>query len=151
MRLLIESEQSSSTSEPPPSLNHQDNVKIQSKYAHLVDKTCQFLLEYIAENHSLEELASMMFTNRNTLSKAFNQELNCSVFRWLRLQRMEQAKKFLKETHCSIQEISALVGYEEPANFSTTFRSICGISPKKYRNYVLSKEQSEDSKGKEVF
>jgi len=111
-----------------------------SKYAALVDKTCQFLMDNLAKTYSLNQLASLMLSNRNTLSRAFKQELGISVFAWLRLQRMEYAKKLLEKTGYSIQEISALVGYGEPANFATTFRSIYNISPSKYRQLCFKKK-----------
>jgi len=141
---LIKLEQLNAASIPTQitAFSHQNKLVKLNKYAALVDKTCQFLMDNLAENYSLNELSALMLSNRNTLSKAFKQELGISAFAWLRFQRMKKAKMLLAQTHYSIQEISALVGYEDPANFSTAFRSMYDISPNQYRQWCI-KQKSE--------
>ncbi len=38
----------------------------------------------------------------------------------------------MKETDCSIQEISTSVGFEDPFYFSRAFKEVKGVSPRQY-------------------
>jgi AraC-like DNA-binding protein len=101
--------------------------------AHLVEKTCCYLLENISQQQSLYELARIMGTNRNKLSFCFKKTLGVSVFSWLREARMKKSIVLLKSTSLSIQSICLEVGYNDAANFSTAFKNFFGIPPKEYR------------------
>ncbi len=107
----------------------------------LVEKTCQFLKESIQEKHSIESLARVMCSNRNTLNQVFKQKLGCTVFHWLRIQRLYIAKKKLRTTQLTIQEICESIGYENPANFATTFRRINGCTPSECRENFDSPQE----------
>lgn len=114
-----------------------------SKKTQLVEKTCQYLLKNIEKNPSIEKLAALMCSNRNSLTKAFKKELGATVFKWLRLQRMKKATYLLETTELSIQEISLSVGYEDPANFATSYRVVNNISPREYRKKMQISKQLE--------
>lgn len=99
----------------------------------LVERTCNYLLLHLAQPLTISSISKAMHTNRNSLSKAFKQELNIGVSEWLRKQRMEKAKQLLVSTNLSIQEISAQLGYPVQANFSTTFKNQFKQSPRQIR------------------
>lgn len=99
----------------------------------LVQKTCRYLLGHLAVNHTLENLAQKMATNRNMLAVSFRKVLGLGVFAWLREQRMKKAKVLLKSTDMSIQQICFEVGYNDPANFSTAFKGCFKLAPSQYR------------------
>ena len=54
---------------------------------------------------------------------------------------MNKAAEFLKHTTMQIGEISKLVGYPNPLNFSRSFKKIFGVSPQHWReeNQLLHK------------
>ena len=107
----------------------------------LVQKTCRYLLAHLTVNHTLESLAQNMATNRNMLASSFRKVLGRGVFAWLREQRMNKAKVLLKSTDMSIQQICFEVGYTDPANFSTAFKSFFKLAPLKYRKHENRKQQ----------
>ena len=45
---------------------------------------------------------------------------------------MERACALLADTGCSVQEVSASVGFEDPFYFSRAFKDVKGISPRQY-------------------
>jgi AraC-like DNA-binding protein len=47
---------------------------------------------------------------------------------------MNKAAEYLKNTSRSILDIGRLLGYENPSNFSRTFKEVYGMLPKEYRN-----------------
>jgi AraC-like DNA-binding protein len=100
----------------------------------LVQDTCDYLLANLPQDHALDSLASQMATNRNTLSTSFKNVMGTSVFAWLRVQRMKKAQALLKTTKMSIQHICYEVGYHNPANFSTSFKTTFNLSPQEFRN-----------------
>jgi len=88
-----------------------------------------------------------MATNRNTLSQSFKKVIGISVFAWLRIQRMKQAEILLRTTNKTIQQISFEVGYNDPANFSTSYRQLFKISPQQFRKNALIKISNDVTKG----
>lgn len=102
----------------------------------LVTTTCAFLLKDISVHHDLDYLARLIGTNRNSLARAFKHVIGKGVYAWLREQRMIAATEFLTATDLSIQEISFNVGYEDPGNFSTSFKHLYGVSPRTYRQLM---------------
>ncbi|WP_337880257.1 AraC family transcriptional regulator [Rheinheimera sp.] len=104
-----------------------------SKQQELVDKTCRYIRQHLHLPLTLDSISKAMNTNRNSLAKAFKQELNTGVSAWLRQQRMEKARQLLMETSLSIQEISLRLGYPSQANFSASFKSVFQQSPLRVR------------------
>ncbi|MCU4389705.1 AraC family transcriptional regulator [Acinetobacter courvalinii] len=58
--------------------------------------------------------------------------------------RFNQAKKLLQQPQYSIQDVAALVGYEEATNFIRAFKKVLGQTPSQYRKSYLSKADSSD-------
>ena len=108
----------------------------------LINHTCQFLLENLSFNQGLEKLSRLMGTNRNTLSEAFRAEFGKGAIGWLREQRLRTAAGLIVGTDKSIDEISYSVGYENPNNFSTSFRKEFNLSPRQYRRKMRRSKKS---------
>lgn len=47
--------------------------------------------------------------------------------------RMENARRYLRDTTISVAEIGSMVGYETPEHFIRTFKKITGKTPREYR------------------
>ena len=103
------------------------------KESDLVNLACNYLLNNMPDYKSIDDLCCLLGTNRNTLAIAFKKTLGIGAYSWLRNARIVKARKLLKLSDINIQSICFEVGYENAANFSTTFKSIIGVSPKKYR------------------
>jgi AraC-type DNA-binding domain-containing proteins len=107
--------------------------KIRESEGVLVEKTCQFLNCRIGEKFFLDDIALAMGTNRSKLAACFKRVLSIGVFEWIRKQRMLKAKSLLLNSDMSIQIIGFEVGYENCANFSTTYKKYFGMSPRQQR------------------
>jgi len=112
-------------------------LEIGDRDTDLVRKACHYLSVNVAENYSLDKLASTMVTNRNSLSQAFKKVMGQGVFSWLRQERMQKAEHLLTTTDLTIQQICFEVGYHVPANFSTTFKRYFSMSPQQYRRKMM--------------
>jgi AraC-like DNA-binding protein len=109
-----------------PSIKNQDSA--------LIQKTCRYLKKNICSKLVLNDIATLMGSNRSKLAGTFKRMLGVGVFEWLRKQRMLKAKSLLIHSDLSIQEIGFEVGHENSANFSSAYKKQFKISPRQQRN-----------------
>ena len=82
---------------------------------------------------SIEAVAEQMHMSSSTLRRRLKEE--GSNYRALLDEiRFELAREYLGETRLPLEEISDLLGYTEPGNFSHAFRRWCGESPRAWRS-----------------
>jgi AraC-like DNA-binding protein len=103
----------------------------------LVKKTCRYLQRNMSHKHMLDNISKNMGTNRSKLAASFKNTLGIGVFEFLRKIRMEKAKFLLVTADSPIQQVAFDVGYENSANFSTTYKKHYGLSPREQRNLYL--------------
>ena len=83
---------------------------------------------------SLVELAKQLGFSSNYLSMLIKKELGKSFQEYVTEQRIQMAKRLLLSTDMKIYEIAEAVGIEDMNYFSYRFKSIVGVTPKKFRN-----------------
>jgi YesN/AraC family two-component response regulator len=93
--------------------------------------------QYIRENYSsdlnMAVVSNYVSMNYSFFSYSFKQHTGYSFVNYLKMIRMNEAKKLLTETDMKIVEISTCVGYENEKHFMKTFKSLMGVSPGEYR------------------
>ena len=85
---------------------------------------------------SLKQIAERLSVSSSYLSAQFKTEVGMTVTEYIRTKRMEEALKLLHTTDESIEEISFLVGIEDPSYFSKQFKQHTGMSPQQYQKMV---------------
>ena len=63
----------------------------------------------------------------------FTKEMGCSPRQHIIDIRMQKAKKMLRNSDLSINEIARYAGYENPLYFTSSFHRVTGLSPTAYR------------------
>jgi len=112
-----------------------DTVNIAlSDHQVIVNKACDIFTRNSDKAITLNGLASMVATNRNTLTKAFREITGVPPMTWLREFRLRRAAELISNTDISIQNIALDVGCVNQAHFSTIFKKYYNLSPKEYRN-----------------
>jgi len=101
---------------------------------------------FIERNHdkklTLEDVAHEVCLSPKYLSRLFK-ETTGHGFNDYKLQlRIERAKKLLSETGDNIEEISHKLGYENPESFIRIFREHTGMSPRQFRDELLTAKRS---------
>ena len=101
-------------------------------------------LEFIEHNFqndiSVEDIADVCGLNRSYFGKIFKEAVGKSPQEFLLSYRMVKATELLKLTKLSVGNISSAVGYDNQLHFSRAFKSIYGVSPKKWRTeQILNK------------
>ncbi|WP_171172956.1 AraC family transcriptional regulator [Ruegeria sp. HKCCD8929] len=99
----------------------------------LVDTTCTFLTKRLGFSKGIDALAHEVGSNRNTLTRRFNNEFGVGPMAWFRRHRLTLAAGLIVESRRSIQDIAFAIGYEDANNFSTAFKRAFNTSPKDYR------------------
>lgn len=113
--------------------NHRQTFSVQP---HDVEKIhhARFLLEqHIDAPCSLADLARQVQLNDFKLKKGFKEIFGTTVFGYLRDLRMQEARRMLRHTSKSINEIADYCGYEYVQHFSTAFKKKYGLTPSKLR------------------
>lgn len=95
---------------------------------------------YLRPEVNIEEMAQHLKIGRSTLSNYINKEENMTFHEWMNTQRIEEAKRiFIEQPTQSIAQVSDLVGFTEPSNFSRQFKLITHLTPSEWKQKQLSK------------
>ncbi len=105
------------------------------KYRNLEDMevAVHYFNEFFMRDISIEEYASLQHMSVSWFIRSFKQYMGLTPMQYITSIRINKAKELLKNTNCSIQEVSTLSGYENPLYFSRIFRKYTGFSPSRYR------------------
>lgn len=122
------------------------NISIDSKqgeqalvawHGNFTDRVFTALLPYVKEqNLSLDQAAKLLKLSARTLQRKLNDER--TSFRHIKDNLVfTVAIEMMEEGH-SLTHISSQLGFADLAHFSRSFKRICGLTPKVYRNTILS-------------
>ena len=97
------------------------------------------IVAYIAENYenytlSLNMLSEHLGMNYHYLSRVFAKYMGMSFSEYVSMLRLEKAKKLLKESDATIDEIAKQVGFCEGTSLIRGFKKHFDITPGKYRD-----------------
>lgn len=100
----------------------------------VVEQIRFYLEQHYQEEIGLAELGGEFFLAPGYMTKRFKEKLGMTIPQYLENYRIEKAKEYLSMTECSISEIARIVGYSDANYFARSFRKICGLSPREFRN-----------------
>lgn len=93
----------------------------------------QWLGEHFAQDTAITGAVEACGIPERTLKRRFKAATGSTLMNYVQNLRIEEAKRLLETGIESIDEISAAVGYENPAFFRRLFRRYCGLAPGQYR------------------
>lgn len=88
---------------------------------------------YWNPNWNLSACAEMLHINKSTLSRKFAQSTGKTFRDSLHEIRIREAKRLLKETKASFDEVARLTGYTHQTYFNAKFKAATGQTPSSYR------------------
>jgi AraC family transcriptional regulator, transcriptional activator of the genes for pyochelin and ferripyochelin receptors len=110
--------------------------KINSKDVDILHEVKNYLSQNYLDTLSLFDLSRRFMLNEFKLKYGFKKLFGMAVMQFVNEKRLEHSQKLLKETDKTIVEISQIIGYEHPGNFSSSFKKKFGYSPLFYKNKV---------------
>ncbi|MCQ4085327.1 response regulator [Saccharibacillus sp. JS10] len=97
------------------------------------------IMRYIEENCSqatLEGSALAVRMNPTYVSKYFKQKTGINFSEYLNDIRMQRAAEMLERSDCRTYEVSEAVGYQNPKNFTRSFKRRYGKTPREFRQQL---------------
>ena len=95
------------------------------------------VMEYVRVNYNrkitLDDISRYVNFSKAYLSSLFKEETGENISQYINRVRVERAKRFLAEDVISIVEVANRTGFEDQSYFTKVFKSVTGLSPKKYR------------------
>lgn len=111
-------------------LKHIDKPAVLAKLDALMKKDKLYTLETL----NLTLLAEQLELSQHQLSELINTEFQQGFSRYIRQQRIDEAKKqLLADPNASVLSIGLSVGFSTQSNFYAAFRDIVGMAPGQYR------------------
>ena len=93
----------------------------------------EWMLDHIAEDHTITELARRAAMSDRTFARRFVAETGTTPHRWLVGQRVLHAQRLLEETDLGIDAVAARCGFGSGALLRHHFRNVVGVSPGDFR------------------
>lgn len=103
-----------------------------------VDNAILYMREHINENIALGDLSRHYNYSVSRFSNLFKQKTGYAPIDYFLQMKMQKACQQLDFSNHSIKEIAFGMGFDDPYYFSKRFRTIIGVSPKKYRQLKKS-------------
>jgi len=103
-------------------------------HADSVVRNCEdWLAEHYQERTVIQRVVEQSNVPERTLKRRFKIATGSSLIEHLQNLRVEQAKHLLEAKELPVDEISFVVGYEDPSFFRRLFKRLTGLTPSQYR------------------
>jgi AraC-like DNA-binding protein len=100
----------------------------------LLGKVEAYLQERLAENPTLDELATLADMSTYEFAKRFKVATGLSPYQYVLLQRLERSLELLEATRLPLAEVAYSVGFSSQAHMNSVFKERFGYTPRAYRN-----------------
>jgi len=111
---------------------------VESENPDCVDSAILYMQEHIDENISLNELSRHYNYSVSRFSNLFRHKTGYAPIDYFLQMKMQKACQQLDFSNDSIKAIAFGMGFDDPYYFSKRFKTIIGVSPKKYRSMKKS-------------
>ena len=94
---------------------------------------CQWALEHLDEDLSVERLASVAHMSRRSFVRNFRASTGSAPATWVRSRRLDEARRLLETTNLSIDRIAAACGFGSAVTLRQNFAASFASTPTSYR------------------
>lgn len=115
-------------------MQNADSANILKQVNRITPELLQYIEEKCFEKITLQELAQKCFYSPTYFSRIFKDYYGKSLTEFINNKRIQEAARLIKETNCSIEEISHIVGYHDRKQFYKIFKEYMGVNPSSLRN-----------------
>lgn len=104
-----------------------------AKKSQMIKDITAFVRAHVTEDIDLNYVAEMFGKTPGYIGMLFRRENGLGFNEFVTSERIELAKKLLKDSSVSVQKVGEKCGYYNPKYFSIVFKKAEGISPKAYQ------------------
>lgn len=119
------------------SLKHYSSVlhlHVVDDNAPMIEAAAAYIRKNITSRLTLDEVANQVHLSKTYFAALFKEYMGVNFRDYVLEQKIEYAKKLLKETDITVANLSALLGYEEYRSFNRAFKKATGKSPSDYHH-----------------
>jgi len=98
-----------------------------------LQRVFEHVREHVAEELSVGEMAEVVGMSQYYFSKLFKLSTGTTPHQYVMRQRVERAQELLREGRLPLVEVGVKAGFETQSHFTSVFRHLVGITPKRYR------------------
>lgn len=91
------------------------------------------MADNLTQEFNLDRLAAQAGLSKFYFNRLFKAAMGVSPSSYLIALRIQEAKRLLRETNRSVEDVGFDVGYSTPSHFAQLFRKATGLSPRNYR------------------
>ncbi|MBQ2713286.1 MAG: helix-turn-helix domain-containing protein [Clostridia bacterium] len=119
------------------------------------DGLAQSVMHYLDENLygkiTLSDICRQCNYGKTTLCTVFKRHTGQSVFQYLSIRKVEEAKRLIRKGDVPYKRIAEMLGYDSYSYFVKVFRDATGYLPKEYAKLLYAKEISEGASAKKII
>ena len=101
------------------------------------------LREEHASRFALQAIARSVGRHPVQVSRQFHRHFGCTLSEYVRHARVARAQELLRCSGLGISEIALLCGFADQSHFSTAFRRLTGVPPRRYRLSFQARERRD--------
>ncbi len=98
----------------------------------LVYNVITYIDNHFLEINNLNQLADEFSYSLVYIAKLFNQVAGKTIYEYLQEKKFDHALYLMLQEHRNIQDVTEILGYASPGNFSRAFKKHFGMSPQQY-------------------
>jgi len=119
---------------------NKNNVPIFTNSEDLTNEIIFIVKNYFKENLygriSITDLCKTLNYSKPFLSKIFKSATGESLINYYNREKIEEAKRLIREGGKKMNEISDLLSFTDPRYFNTAFKSVAKMTPREYKNSI---------------
>lgn len=105
-----------------------------SQQKDIADEAIHYMRENIRKRLSLKQIADYLGISSSHLSSVFQKKTGYSPLNYLSHLKIQEACHYLDFSDMKINQISLMIGFDDPFYFSRLFSKVMGVSPSDYRS-----------------
>lgn len=107
------------------------------------EEIATYIEENLDKDLTLEEIAQEFHYSKSYIARIFSKEEGCTIYQYIKKQRLNKAAQKLAETDEAIIDIAYEAHYGSQQAFTLAFRQVYFVAPQVYRrNYALLQNQA---------
>ena len=109
-----------------------------------IRRSIEFIYDNLQRQISVNELAERAGLSTGYFSRLFIKETGMNVNQFVNQAKINTAQNMLRYSESSILDISVSLGFASQSAFTSTFKKVTGVTPKKFRDSYSNKNMSDE-------
>jgi AraC-type DNA-binding domain-containing proteins len=105
----------------------------------VIKRIINYMQDNLSENLTIDAICRFSSMGRTHLKNIFKEKTGMSVVEYFKSQKIDYAKKLIREGEYNITEISENLGYSTIHSFSRHFKNVSGMSPSEYAKTIKAR------------